>query len=62
MSRRVGDVRRMVKRSGFLSAGLVGTGCIAAERASAPNVALRPDPACVMREPCAVHSAALTPH
>ena len=52
----------MVKRSGLLSAGLVGTGCVAATRASAPNVALRPDPACVTREFFAVHSEALTPH
>src|SRR6185369_5900159 len=62
MSRRAGEVRRIVNRSGFLSAGLVGTFCAAAERASAPNVALRPDAACVTVDPFAVHSAAPTPH
>ena len=50
MSRRPGEVRRMVKRSALLSPGLVGTGCVAAERASSPNVALRPDAACATRE------------
>ena len=62
MSRRAGEVRRMVKRSGFLSAGLVGTVCVAAALASAPNEALRPEPACVICEPFAVHVAASTPH
>src|SRR5258708_21505511 len=61
ISRRGGEVRRIVKLSGFLSAGLVGTGCTAAEGASSPNVAVRPDAACVTRERFAVHSEALTP-
>src|SRR3989442_12493250 len=62
MSRRGGEVRQIVKLSGFLSAGLVGTGCVAAERASSPYVAVRPDVACVTRERFAVHSEAVTPH
>src|SRR5258706_4955288 len=62
ISRRVADVRRTVKLSGFLSAGLVGTGCPAADRASSPNVALRPDPAWVIREPFATQSETLMLH
>src|ERR1700692_2124295 len=62
ISRRVGEVRRIVKLFGFLRAGPVGTGCVAAERASSPNVALRPDAACVIRELFAVHSETLTLH
>ena len=52
----------MVKLSGCLSAGLVGTRCDAADRASSPNVALRPEAACVTCERFAAHSEALTPH
>src|SRR3954468_9247810 len=62
MSRRPGEVRRMVNRSALLSAGLVGTGCLAAERASSPNAALRPDAACTTRELLAAHSDTCTPH
>src|SRR5229473_5253228 len=62
ISRRLGEVRRIVKLAGFLSAGLVGTDCVAAERASSPNVALRPEAACVTRDAFAAHSDARTPH
>src|SRR5580765_7324366 len=62
MSRRGREVPRIVKLSGCLSVGLVGTRCDAADRASSPNAALRPEPACVTRERFAAHSEALTPH
>ena len=62
MSRRGRVVPRIVKLSGCLSAGLVGTRCDAAAFASSPNVALRPETACATRECFAAHSAALTPH
>ncbi len=52
----------MVKLSGCFSAGLVGTDCVAAERASSPNVLLRPEAAWLTRDPLATHSAARTPH
>ena len=52
----------MVKLSGCFRAGLVGTDCVAAARASSPNVPLRPEAAWVMRESLATHSEARTPH
>src|SRR4051812_21958300 len=56
------DVRRIVKLSGFLRAGLVGTSSTAAAEASSPKVALRPDAAWVTFDFAAAHSAAGTPH
>ncbi len=61
-SRRGTEVRRRVKVPGSLSAGLVGTGCVAAERASSPKELLRPDAAWVTRDPLAVHSETGAPH
>ena len=53
----------MVKLSGFLSAGLVGTRLRRRRRVRARRTsALRPDAACATRELFAAHSAALTPN
>src|SRR6478672_9803300 len=56
------DVRRIVKLSAFLRAGLVGTASMAAVDASSPNVALFPDAAWVTFDFVATQSAAGTPH